>query len=163
MGELVVIQELKRYPEWQEALEHFRSAGFKFGEIVKHEWFERALGLPELNPKHCPPAAYKARQLAYVEGIVGLRDALLVEDDIHLQTMAGVGYRLTPPGEQTGVVMHQARRRIVSTITKAKKGVTHIRRDMLTDEQRAENAEAQSKIAFLSGVARNALPRPFED
>ena len=34
------------YPAWRQALIKFREAGFVYGDIVPHDWFYAAFGLP---------------------------------------------------------------------------------------------------------------------
>lgn len=156
--------QVEGYPRWREALRLFHLAGFKFGDVVSHKWFSDALRLESINSsKLVRIADFQKRQFFYAESLERIRLHLLRDDQIYLENEFGVGYRLVPPAEQTVAVMQRGMRSIVKEIEKMYTGLTCIQVDALDDRQRVENAEARAKVSMLGGMARNRLPKPFED
>ncbi len=156
--------QVESYPRWREALRLFHLAGFKFGDVVTHKWFSEALKLESISDsKLVRIAEFQKRQFFYAEALERIRNHLLREHQIYLENEFGVGYRLVPPAEQTIAVMQKGMRNIAKEIEKMAAGVTCIQVDALDDRQRAENAEARAKVSMLGGMARNRLPKPFED
>jgi hypothetical protein len=143
------------WPRWKHAVHAFVQAGFPYGSVVTHSWLEESLGLPRISDNtKMSPREFKDRQLQFLQGFEQFRRQLLEQEQIHLESVHGQGYRVTPPGEQTAVVTdrfeHDMRRSFRTTALRLK----HIRIAELTDGQRRENLDASARLATLGGMIR---------
>ena len=94
-------------------------------------------------------------QLAYVQGTTKAFDALLVDHQIHLRNVIGVGYRYVPATEQSSAGYHDG-------LDVVKKGFRHITKVLanvnlqaLNDEKRAEHADYCAKLSKAKGMMRS--------
>jgi hypothetical protein len=142
-------------PIWKQAVQDFLAAGFADGDVIQREWFEErfdmgtAKGSMKLD-------AYQARQLVWLENIEALRRQLLQEHRIYLESVYGAGYRIVPPGEQTGATKKRFEREVRKEFRRAALGLKNVRHDQLTDVQRQENLDAIAKLSQIGGM-RKAL------
>lgn len=147
------LHQLDRYPAWQNALALFRKDPFEAGQIVPHAWFDTALMLDRFDGK--------ARQLARVKGVQKIKKALLSEDQILLENVVGVGYRVVPSTEQTGLAMKGLARKHAKATISAWNIVNNVQMDKLSDAQRQENIDARGRLAWINGVMRKTLRIAF--
>lgn len=149
------MSEVTLHPVWKQAADDFISAGFADGDIIPREWFEQHFEMGALKSS-MKFDAYQARQIAWLENIESLRRALLDEHRIYLENVFGTGYRIVPPGEQTGATKARFEREVKKEFRRAARGLKHVRHEQLTDAQRQENMDAIAKLSQIGGM-RKAL------
>jgi hypothetical protein len=145
--------QLDKHPAWQHAVGLFRKEGFAADQIIPHEWFTKALKL-EMMPE-------KKREFVRLYGMEKIKETLLFEDQVYLVSVWGAGYRVVPPGDQTAVAMQKLTRILGRAISATWNAITNVQSDQLTQQQRDENMQARSKIAFVNGLARKRLKIGF--
>lgn len=149
------MSDVTLHPIWKQAAEDFVSARFTDGDVIPREWFEEhfnmnaAKGSMKLD-------AYQTRQLVWLENIESLRRLLLDDHSIYLENVFGAGYRIVPPGEQTGATRARFEREVRKEFRRAARGLKNVRHDQLTDAQRQENLDAIAKLSLIGGM-RKAL------
>ncbi len=152
---------MESFPRWKEALKLFHAAGFKPGDVVTHEWLYDAFAVDRPGPT-TPYADAQKATLAYLGQFKPFQDSLLSDCNIDLATVPGVGYKITPPAEQTGDAYRDGMNDIRKGMRKMGRRLVHVDTTALTDEQRRENANALAKLSMLqtmrSRVSRLAGP-----
>lgn len=144
---------LQQYPAWREAIKAFMDAKFASGDTMTFDWLyehfliKRPLGTTLLAD------AQKA-ELQFLGQFKQFEDALLTEHQIALTNVRGVGYRIVPPGEQTGWAEGQGVGEIKKAVRKLADRLTNIDLAQLTVDQRKENADALARLAMLSGMVK---------
>lgn len=94
------MSEVHPYPEWKSAVEKFLRQGFSDGEILTHDWLFAALLLRKPD-NETPYQDAKRTEILFLQRFQKFQRHLLEEHQIDLVSVTGVGYRITPPQEQT--------------------------------------------------------------
>jgi hypothetical protein len=147
------MDEITVFPEWKQAVRDFLAAGFKEGDIVSKEWLERHFDMEPVGQRMTADE-FQARQFAWLRNTDAFRTALLEQHQIALQTVAGDGYRIVPPHEQTALAQQKFEREATKAFRRAALTLKNLRTDQLTDEQRRENTDAIAKLSMLRGMQR---------
>lgn len=155
----IIETPLKKYPAWKEALERFRLAEFKYGEIVTHEWLYDALGLTMPDDK-TPWQKAKKVQLEYMANVIRFREAVQLEDLLYLETERTLGYKIVPPSEQTAKAMERCSVEMNKVLKQTARTVGNIRTQELSEQQRRENMDARAKISSIAGLTKR-IAGPF--
>lgn len=148
--------ELSLYPTWKQAARDFLEAAFPPGSLITHAWLEEHFEMPA----PADPMTFKAfqtRQFEWLRNVDSLRTYLLEDHQIYLESIAGEGYRVVPPSEQTKVADGRFEREAARAFQRVTTALENVRVEQLTDAQRRENTDAVAKIAMLRGMARKAL------
>lgn len=148
--------EVRKDPAWKEAVTAFIREGFKPSEPVLHSWFFGAFGI--IEPDKCGSVNEAQRaQLAYLGNMEALKKELLEEHQIALRSVRGVGYEIVPPTEQTQWAQQEIKAELGKAVRTGRARLINVQLDMLTDEQKKENMDAQAKLSFFKKSARKAL------
>ncbi len=145
------------FPEWKQAVRDFVASGFVPGSTIPHEWFLERFGMADPVGNRMTAEEYQERQFKWLRNMTSLREALLEQHQIALDSVAGIGYRVILPHEQSEIAMRRMRKEMRSALTRAVDTVTHTRTAELTDDQRRERNDALAKLAMLKGLNRAAL------
>ncbi len=121
---------------------------FHDGDMVSHDWLTEKLDL-ELPDKPVTVAVHNKLALQRLTRMDELREALLDDHRIMLHNSPGEGYRLVPPAQQTATAMNNYTKKFLSITRRVVNQLEKIRDDLLTREQRRENADAKAKIGTL--------------
>lgn len=147
------MDEPKLLPEWRQAVKDYLAAGFKPGDVISRSWFERHFDMPELDSDQpLTVSEFQDRQFKWLQNIEAFRAELLEEHQICLANVHGTGYRVVPPGEQTGLAQDKFESEARKAYKRAAKTLRHVRMSELTDDQRKENMDAVAKLSMLRGM-----------
>jgi len=122
---------------------------FQYGDIVSMDDLFKLLEV-ETPPGRITSAEYQRLSFKRMNLIDDLKNRLLEEHSIFLKNKRSEGYVLVLPEEQSAVVLDHMDSKIKKHLHKAAAGVTNIRMDMLSDQQRDENIRARTRV---SGIA----------
>lgn len=144
---------VRLHPAWRHALQMFRQHGFRAGELITHDWLYEAFSIQ--RPTSSTPKSVADRaELACLGQFNRLADALLNEDKVALTTVRGLGYRVVPPGDQTGWAEAECRAGMAKVLRQSGERIRNVDLTRLTADQRRENADAQARLAALRSVTR---------
>lgn len=132
------------HPEWRQAAKDL-AAQFKYGDLVTLDWLREAFELQEPQTIE----EFKSYQLDFLSSMDALRQELLVEYQLSLRNVRGVGYELVNPNDQVETAWQSTFGKVRRELGKLAGTIRYIRHDELTDEKRREHADAQAK---LSGI-----------
>lgn len=149
---------LQLYPSWRQALVRFRDAGFKPGDILPHAWLYEQFECEALNDPRISWEQARKLQLKLLSQFQPFREALLDQDQIDLQSVAGVGYELVPPPDQSRRAVKDTVNDIEKVMRKGIARATNVNTAMLTAEQRRDHADNLARL----GMLRQMLKRPRE-
>lgn len=150
--------DLRILPPWREALKRFLEYEFRPGDIITHEWLAEAFGLTLPTPE-TPYGEAQKFELLYLAQRQKLFDALLCDHQIKLETKPGIGFEYVPPGERTKRSVRDAEASLKKALRQHAKDLTNVPYELLTAEQRQENAEALQKLVARQNMLRNRYPR----
>lgn len=123
--------ETKKFPDYLQAVDDFVKAGFKYGEIVDHEWMEAHL---QLHP------SMRNYTLEKVRRYTDFRKELLENHQIALKTVPGAGYYVVPPEEQTLTALRDNIKAIQKANRQALAWCINTKRDELSETDKNINA-----------------------
>lgn len=146
-------QLLQQYPAWREAIKAFMEGKFAPGDTITFDWLYEKFLIQRPIGTSLLADAQKA-ELQFLSQFKSFEDALLTEHQIALTNVRGVGYRVVPPGEQTGWAEGQGVGEVKKAVRKLADRLTNIDLTQLTTEQRRENADALARLAMLSGMVK---------
>jgi len=151
-------EALRQFPAWREGLKRFHAAGFKAGDTIPHQWFYDAFEINRPSDE-TPFAAAERAKLSYVAAFERLRTELLEAHQIGLASVAGVGYRIVPPPEQTSWAEKECIADLRSALSKGAGRLANVNLTDLTPQQRCENADALARLSFLAGSLKRVKKR----
>ena len=123
------------------------------GDLINHEDLWSLLGL--VFPGDDAPHKWaKEQELLKIGRFDKLRAALLERNNIDLVSVSGYGYRIVPPSEQVELAMHQTRERMQNKLSRGILRVACVNRSVLTDKQRADQANALAKLEGQKSMLR---------
>jgi hypothetical protein len=141
------------YPAWREAEKKLLAAKVEFGAIISRAWLDEVLGIK-------PPKTVREvrdSDIERLQQITALRDSLLKNHCMMLDPIPGEGYKIVRPEEQTKVAMRKRSKEMKRAIKGLTAELTHVRTDLLSTEQRAENSNAIAKVGALKALSRKQL------
>jgi hypothetical protein len=148
------------YPAWREALKHWPSAGFTWGDTIPHEWFYEAFELQPVVDTMTVRQA-EAIRLKFLGQFESFRRALLEEHRMDLANVRGYGYEIVTPAEASRRAFDDGIAEIKKALRTMARRLIFVPTGQLTDEQRRENADLMARSSTLRrmfGFKRDALP-----
>lgn len=139
-------------PLWRQAVVDLLNECPEPGHLITKAWLNSHFELEEGYTAD----QFKRYHYAFLEAMEGFRNELLVDHNIALKVISGVGYQVIAPKEQTRHALAQGYRRIRRDVGAMAKMLRHVDVGQLTDEQRQENADAQAKATMLSTILRRS-------
>ena len=141
--------ELKLDPAYLQAAKD-AATHFEFGDVISKNWLYANLDIPD--PKlmgKLSKEKHDELSFKFLSAFESFRNRLLEHYAIDLHSVRGIGYRLTKPGEQSGMAMDDMHAGISRQLSKAARRLTFIRHDKLSDAERRENIDAAGQVAAL--------------
>ena len=137
------------YPGWKEAVRVLVEEGLTFGDTVTKE---RIAELANVKPPAGTYADAKRYDIEVLRVTSEVKAALLTAHSMLLDANGNGAYQVVKPEDQTAVAVDKGTKALKREMVKMAMSAQFVRRDMLTDEQRKENADACAKIAFMAGM-----------
>lgn len=136
------------YPAWKQAVKALIEDGLTYGDRVTREKLIDLCGIPR-------PVDIEDVQrfsLDCVAAICEIKDALLVNHAMLLVSDQRGAYTVVLPKDQTSIVLANGLKAVTREMQRMAKGVSFVNHDLLTDAQRAHNADAQAKVSRLADM-----------
>lgn len=132
---------------WLEnAVEQWDKARYKDGDLVSHDWMKFAL----LIPSPSQDLSATDVQFMVLTRVEALKQYLLNERKIAMESIRGRGYRVVPPEEQASFAVDEGLRFIRKGLGRANSILTNTRVEQLTNEEAARHTDMQIKMAGLA-------------
>lgn len=140
--------DVRLFPAWKHAIKVLIDEGLDFGASITRA---RLIELCEI----APPISIddvKRHDLEVLQCVSAIRDALLTAHSMDLISDGRGGYTVALPRDQTAGAIAHGLRVIGKEMRRMAMRTSFVRQDMLTDEERSKNADAQAKISRLSDL-----------
>lgn len=144
--------EVKLYPGWKQAVKTLVDGGLTFGDRVTKD---QIIELCEIRPAQSIEDVQRF-SLEFLEAISEIKDTLLTAHSMYLQSDQRGGYVVLRPEVQTTAVVSEGIKSVTKAMRKMAAGVTFIRHDLLSEDERARNADAQAKISRMADMVSPA-------
>lgn len=148
------MDELQLSPPWRDALKRLLDGGLTYGHTVSKDEIARLLDLKQ------PVTAEDGKEfdLAMLRGVTCIRESLLRNQMMYLRSMRDGSYLVVMPQDQTGFAVDSGVQDISRALKKMALGLAYTNTDLLTDEGRRENVDAQAKVAKLATIFQQEAP-----
>lgn len=118
------------------------------GDLLSSDWIRYALDVPV--PRDVESA--QQNQWLLLARMDAFRNYLLIERKIALQNVWSKGYRIVPPHEQAEIAAREAMGLVRRGLSKGNKLMTHVRDDLLTDEERRRHTDAHVRLSGITDM-----------
>lgn len=143
------------YPAWKDAIKELLAGGLTYGSKVTRAEVVR---LCRIRPAQ-DVEDVRRFDLELLRAISEIKDALLTAHCMLLVSDQAGGYLVIHPKDQTAHAVQSGTKAIAKEMRRMAAGVSFVRTDLLSHEERARNADAQAKIAALAGFVSPELKR----
>lgn len=136
------------YPAWKEAVKRLLDGGMTYGSTVKRSYLIELCGV-------APPTSIedvRRYDLEVLKCITDIKDTLLTAHCMLLATDNAGSYVVIAPESQTQYAVDNGVKAITKEMKKMAMNVSFTKTALLSDPQRAKNADAQAKISMLAGM-----------
>ena len=142
--------EATLFPAWKQAVKVLLDEGLTFGSTVTRK---RLADLCQVKP---PENIEDVRRydLELLTCITEIKDVLLTAHCMLLVTDNKGAYVVIAPESQTQYAVDNGIKAIGREMKKMSMAVSFTKTDLLSDADRAKNADAQAKIAMLAGMVK---------
>jgi hypothetical protein len=128
---------------------------FDYGDIISKDWLLENFKIE--SPEVMSRKEFENNAFKFLSMMEAFKTILLEDHYMCLQSVKGLGYRIVLPKEQTAVTMSKLNETISRKLRRAVKDLAFVNRNLLEQEEIAENDEAKSKLAALSAFSRKRL------
>jgi hypothetical protein len=138
------------FPAWKQAVRTLLGEGLTYGSVVSRK------RIAELCEVHPPRSIEDVRRhdLELLTAITEIKDSLLTAHCMLLVADNKGSFVVIAPESQTGYAVHTGVKAINKEMRKMAMAVSFTRTELLSNSDRAKNADAQAKISMLSGMMR---------
>lgn len=139
------------YPAWKQAVKVLLDEGITYGSTVTRK---RIAELCQIKP---PESIEDVRRhdLELLQATADIKDVLLTAHCMLLVTDHSGSYVVIAPESQTKYAVDTGIKAIGREMKKMSMAVSFTKTDLLSDVDRAKNADAQAKISMLAGMLKN--------
>ena len=136
------------FPAWKQAVRTLLGEGLTYGSVVSRK---RISTLCEIRP---PQNIDDVRRydLELLAAITEIKDSLLTAHCMLLVADHKGSFIVIAPESQTSYAVNSGVKAIGKEMRKMAMAVSFTRTELLTNDERAKNADAQAKISMLSGM-----------
>jgi hypothetical protein len=136
------------FPAWKQAVRTLLGEGLTYGSVVSRK---RIAELCEVRP---PQSIEDVRRhdLELLTAITEIKDSLLTAHCMLLVADHKGSFVVIAPESQTSYAVNSGVKAIGKEMRKMAMAVSFTRTELLTNDERAKNADAQAKISMLSGM-----------
>jgi hypothetical protein len=138
------------FPAWKQAVKILLDEGLTFGSVISRK------RLADLCDIRQPENIQDVRRydLELLTAITEIKDSLLTAHCMLLVADHKGNFIVIAPEDQTSYAVNSGVKAIGKEMRKMAMAVSFTKTDLLTNEDRAKNADAQAKISMLSGMLR---------
>ena len=144
------MEQTTLYPAWKQAVKVLLDEGLTYGSTVSRK---RLAELCQIRP---PESIDDVRRhdLELLTCITEIKDVLLTAHCMLLVTDNKGSYVVIAPESQTQYAVDNGIKSIGREMKKMAMAVSFTRTELLSNEERARNADAQAKISMLAGMMK---------
>lgn len=147
-------QKLELYPRWRQVVDEIlKDTSITYGSLLSHEWLDRKLEL--VAPTSGGRQEFRRFELRRLEMIARLREELLEQHRMLLDSVPTKGYRVVLPSEQTKVVKTKLREELGRNFRKAYCGYAFCATENLTPAEREENVTEMCRLGQMKSAISN--------
>ncbi len=144
----MTLQEVQLFPAWKQAVKTLIERGIDFGSRISRQ---DIIGLCKIKEAQ-DIADVQRFNLEVLQCVSEIKETLLTAHSMLLVSDHQGGYVVVHPKDQTRIAVEAGIKAIGREMKRMAMGTTFIRSDLLTDDQRARNADAQAKISRLADM-----------
>ena len=139
------------YPIWKEAVKKLIDGGLTYGSSVKRSYLIELCGLES------PTRVEDVRKfdLDVLRCITDIKETLLTAHCMLLVSDHAGNYHVVAPDSQTEYAVESGIKAIGREMRRMSMNISFVKTELLNDQQRAKNADAQAKVSMLAGMIRN--------
>lgn len=141
-------QEPTLFPAWKQAVKLLLERGITFGQTITRD---EIVQMCEIK-RPADIGDVRRFDLELLQCTHNIKDALLTSHCMLLVSDNAGGYLVIHPRDQTRYAIEAGTKAIKREMSRMARGVSFVRADMLTAEQRRTNVDAQAKISHLAGM-----------
>lgn len=138
----------KLFPAWKQAVRTLLDSGLTYGSVLKRSYISTLCDVP-------PPVDIKdvrRYDLELLRCITEIKDILLTAHCMLMVSDHAGNYIIIEPESQTQHAVDIGVRAIGREMKRMAMGVSFTKTELLTDEGRKKNADAQAKISQIAGM-----------
>ena len=141
--------KLKHYPGWQNALNEIvrRVKKEGYGVVISHEQIMEYLDIKK--PEVATQDQWQKFQFEMLGNLDKLRNELLINHNMYLDTIIRVGYQILKPNDQVKQAPSKHLKRAAKQIRSALMSLTFVDTKQLDSEHERVRLRGLEKIAFL--------------
>jgi len=136
------------FPAWKQAVRTLLGEGLTYGSVVSRK---RIAELCEIRPPQNIDDV-RRHDLELLTAITEIKDSLLTAHCMLLVADHKGSFIVIAPESQTSYAVNSGVKAIGKEMRKMAMAVSFTRTELLTNDERAKNADAQAKISMLSGM-----------
>lgn len=141
-------ENIKLFPAWKQAVKTLVEDGLTYGDRITKE---QIIQLCDIKPAEDVEDVQRF-SLEFLDCMSEIRDTLLTSHSMMLNSDQRGAYVVVHPKDQTGLVLSKGVKAMSREMRRMAEGVTFIRRDMLTNDEAAQNADAQAKVSRMADL-----------
>lgn len=138
----------------QMVIDGFEASKLSYGDIINHSdimaW--SGIELPDMDDltRSEQVKAFNKFSLSRVTVVEGLRDFLLSDRMMYMQSIVGVGYQVVKPAQQTEAAVRRGMQQIQKGLKHATNGVSQVNTALLDSREREYNSSVKARLSGLS-------------
>lgn len=136
------------FPAWKQAVRTLLDNGLTYGSVIKRSYISELCEVPK--PKDIDDV--RRYDLDVLRCITEIKDILLTAHCMLMVSDHAGNYIIIEPESQTQHAVDAGVKAIGREMKRMAMGVSFTKVDLLTDEGRKKNADAQAKISKLAGM-----------
>lgn len=138
----------KLFPAWKQAVKTLLDNGLTYGSVLKRTYLADLCEVP----KPVDISDVRRYDLEVLRCITEIKDILLTAHCMLMVSDHAGNYVIIEPESQTQHAVDMGVRAIGREMKRMAMGVSFTKTELLTDEGRKKNADAQAKISKLAGM-----------
>lgn len=150
--------ELKKFPLWKQAVDDLLELAPAPGFVLTEEWLLEHLELA--LPKYGTAEEFKKWNLTWLQARSAFFDALRDDHALQFAQKDGEGWRLLAPGEVSRTALARMKHELYKELKRARQSLVCADLTKMTEAERAENADAMTRVARAMNLAREAVKLP---
>ena len=144
------MNEPKLFPAWKQAVKTLLDNGLTYGSVLKRGYISELCEVP----KPVDIDDVRRYDLEVLRCITEIKDILLTAHCMLMVSDHAGNYIIVEPESQTQHAVDMGVRAISREMKRMAMGVSFTKTELLTDEGRKKNADAQAKISMLAGMVK---------
>lgn len=138
------------FPAWKQAVKVLLDEGITYGSVIERK---RLADLCQIRPPESV-ADVRRHDLELLQCITAIKDVMLTAHCMLMVADHKGSFVVIAPESQTQYAVDTGVKAISREVKKMAMAVSFTRTELLSDAERAKNADAQAKISMLAGMMK---------